>query len=189
MILPNRFRTGEMPLGIDDYTFYNHLSVSAPEIRGLWEFAPIPGTVQADGSLRRDVSSSGTSAIIMEQADNKEASWEFLKWWTSKDVQVRFGREMEGLMGAAARYPTANIEALKELPWPVKDYNQLEEQWQWVQGVPEVPGGYFTGRHLDNAFREVVNNGTNPREALNDFMIYINDEIRVKRKEFNLPLE
>ena len=185
----NRFRTGEMPLGIDDYTFYNHLSVSAPEIRGLWEFVPIPGTVQADGSLRRDVSSSGTSAIIMEQADNKEASWEFLKWWTSKDVQVRFGREMEGLMGAAARYPTANIEALKELPWPVKDYNQLEEQWQWVQGVPEVPGGYFTGRHLDNAFREVVNNGTNPREALNDFMIYINDEIRVKRKEFNLPLE
>ncbi|MBS4201956.1 extracellular solute-binding protein [Bacillus sp. FJAT-49732] len=186
---PNRFRTGEMPLGIADYTFYNHLSVSAPEIRGLWEFVPIPGTVQKDGSIRREVSSMGTSAIIMEQSKNKDASWEFLKWWTSKDVQVRFGREMEGLMGAAARYPTANIEGLKELPWPVKDYMQLEEQWQWVQGVPEVPGGYFTGRHLDNAFREVVNNGTNPREALNDFIIYINDEIRVKRKEFNLPLE
>ncbi|MBS4178998.1 extracellular solute-binding protein [Lederbergia citrea] len=186
---PNRFRTGEMPLGIADYTFYNHLSVSAPEIRGLWEFVQIPGTVQKDGTIRREVSSSGTAAIMMEQAKNKDASWEFLKWWTSKDVQVRFGREMEGLMGAAARYPTANIEALKELPWPVKDYEQLEKQWQWVQGVPEVPGGYFTGRHLDNAFREVVNNGTNPREALNDFLIYINDEIRVKRKEFNLPLE
>lgn len=186
---PNRFRTGEMPLGIADYTFYNHLSVSAPEIRGLWEFVQIPGTVQKDGSIRRDVGSAGTSAIIMDQSKHKDASWEFMKWWTSKDVQVRFGREMEGLMGAAARYPTANIEALKELPWPVKDYEELEEQWQWVQGVPEVPGGYFTGRHLDNAFREVVNNGTNPREALNDYIIYINDEIRVKRKEFNLPLE
>ena len=53
--------------------------------------------------FRREVSSFGTSAIIMEQAEDKEASWEFLKWWTSKDVQVRFGREMEGLMGAAAR--------------------------------------------------------------------------------------
>ncbi|SDY95189.1 ABC-type glycerol-3-phosphate transport system, substrate-binding protein [Evansella caseinilytica] len=186
---PNRFRTGEMPVGIADYTFYNHLSVSAPEIRGLWEFAPIPGIREADGSIRRDVSSTGTSAIMMEQAEDKEAAWEFLKWWTSKDVQVRFGREMEGLMGAAARYPTANIEALEELPWPVKDYLRLNEQWQWVQGVPEVPGGYFTGRHLDNAFREVVNNGTNPREALNDYIIYINDEIRVKRSEFNLPLE
>lgn len=186
---PNRFRTGEMPVGIADYTLYNHLSVSAPEIRGLWEFVPIPGTLQEDGTIRRDVGSSGTSAIIMEQAENKDASWEFLKWWTSKDVQVRFGREMEGLMGAAARYPTANIEALQELPWPVTDYERLEDQWQWVRGIPEVPGGYFTGRHLDNAFREVVNNGTNPREALNDYIIYINDEIRVKRREFNLPLE
>ena len=186
---PNRFRTGEMPIGIDDYTFYNHLSVSAPEIRGLWEFVPIPGTVQDDGTIRRDVGSSGTAAIIMEKAKDKEASWEFLKWWTSKDVQVRFGREMEGLMGAAARYPTANIEALEDLPWPIKDYQRLEEQWQWVQGVPEVPGGYFTGRHLDNAFREVVNEGTNPREALNDYIIYINDEIRLKRNEFGLPVE
>ncbi|MCK0472256.1 extracellular solute-binding protein [Halalkalibacter sp. APA_J-10(15)] len=186
---PNRFRTGEMPIGIDDYTFYNHLSVSAPEIRGLWEFAPIPGTEQLDGSIRRNVGSTGTAAIIMEKAENKDASWEFLKWWTSKEIQVRFGREMEGLMGAAARYPTANIEALQELPWPVKDYERLEEQWQWVQGVPEVPGGYFTGRHLDNAFREVVNNGTNPREALSDYIIYINDEIRIKRTEFDLPLE
>lgn len=186
---PNRFRTGEMPMGIAEYSFYNHLSVSAPEIRGLWEFIPVPGTVQENGEIRREVGSSGTSVIIMEQAENKEAAWEFLKWWTSKDVQVRFGREMEGLMGAAARYPTANVEALKELPWPVRDYQQLEEQWQWVRGVPEVPGGYFTGRHLDNAFREVVNNGTNPREALNDYIIYIDDEIRVKRKEFNLPIE
>ncbi|SEO18149.1 ABC-type glycerol-3-phosphate transport system, substrate-binding protein [Amphibacillus marinus] len=186
---PNRFRTGEMPIGIADYTFYNHLSVSAPEIRGLWEFVPIPGIEQVDGTIRRDVSSTGSSAIIMEQAENQQDAWEFLKWWTDKDVQVRFGREMEGLMGAAARYPTANVEALQELPWPVKDYQRLEEQWQWVHGVPEVPGGYFTGRHLDNAFREVVNNGTNPRESLTDYIIYINDEIRVKRTEFELPLE
>ncbi|KAB8125816.1 extracellular solute-binding protein [Gracilibacillus oryzae] len=186
---PNRFRTGEMPIGIDDYTLYNHLSVSAPEIRGLWEFVPVPGTMQEDGTIRREVGSSGTAAVIMEQSENKEAAWEFLKWWTSKDAQVRFGREMEGLMGAAARYPTANIEALKELPWPMKDYEQLEEQWQSVRGVPEVPGGYFTGRHLDNAFREVVNNGTNAREALHDYVIYINDEIRLKRKEFNLSIE
>ncbi|MBP5599999.1 MAG: extracellular solute-binding protein, partial [Lachnospiraceae bacterium] len=34
----NRFRTGEMPLSIGDYTNYNYLSVFAPEIRGLWGF-------------------------------------------------------------------------------------------------------------------------------------------------------
>ena len=40
---PNRFRTGEMPLGIADYSFYNHLSVSAPEIRGLMGICPCTG--------------------------------------------------------------------------------------------------------------------------------------------------
>jgi ABC-type glycerol-3-phosphate transport system substrate-binding protein len=123
---------------------------------------------------------------MLKQAKDKEASWEFMKWWVSKDTQVRFGREMEGLMGAAARYPTANIEALKELPWPAKDYQNLEEQWQWVKGVPEVAGGYFTGRHLDNAFREVINNGTNTMDSLYDYVQEINYEITQKRDEFNL---
>ena len=39
----SRFRSGEMPLGIADFTTYNFLTVSAPEIRGLWDFAPHPG--------------------------------------------------------------------------------------------------------------------------------------------------
>jgi ABC-type glycerol-3-phosphate transport system substrate-binding protein len=183
---PMRFRTGEMPVGIQDYTFYNYLTVSAPEIKGLWEFIPVPGTEQADGTIRRDVASGGTAAIMLKQAKNKEAAWEFMKWWVGKDAQVRFGREMEGLMGAAARYPTANTEALKELPWPARDYRNLEEQWQWVQGVPEVPGGYFTGRHLDNALREVINNGTNTADALYDYVQEIDYEIAQKRDEFNL---
>lgn len=183
---PMRFRTGEMPVGIQDYTFYNYLTVSAPEIKGLWEFIPVPGTKQPDGSIRRDVASGGTAALMLKQAKNKPAAWEFMKWWVDKDSQVRFGREMEGLMGAAARYPTANVEALRELPWPTRDYKSLEEQWQWVQGVPEVPGGYFTGRHLDNALREVINNGTNTADALYDYVQEIDYEIAQKRAEFHL---
>jgi ABC-type glycerol-3-phosphate transport system substrate-binding protein len=184
--LTTRFRTGEIPMAITDYTFYNTLSVSAPEIRGLWEFATVPGLMQSDGTIRRDVSSGGSAVIMMNQAKDKDAAWEFMKWWTSKDAQVRFGREMEGLMGAAARYPTANIEALKELPWPTQDYRNLEKQWEWVKGIPEVPGGYYTGRNLDNAFREVINNGTHSRDALYDYVEEINREIEFKQKEINL---
>lgn len=184
--LPSRFRTGETPMGIADYTLYNTLTVSAPEIRGLWDFAPIPGTRRADGTISREVASGGTAVIMLKQAKDQDAAWEFMKWWTSKDTQVRFGREMEGLMGAAARYPTANIEALKELPWPMQDYLHLEKQWQWVRGVPEVAGGYYTGRNLDNAFREVINNGTNTRDALYDYVQEINREISLKRNELNL---
>lgn len=183
----NRFRTGEIPVGITAYNTYNTLVVAAPEIKGLWDFTLVPGTKQADGTLRHDVASSTTAVIMLKNARDKEAAWEFIKWWTDKETQVRFGREMEALMGEAARYPTANVEALGELPWPVKDYKNLSAQWQWVRGIPQVPGGYFTARHLENAFRKVVNGGENYREALLDHVIYINDEIRVKRQEFNLP--
>lgn len=184
---PNRLRVGEMPIGIANYDTYNMLTVLAPEIRGLWEFTTVPGLEMPDGSINHVVPSYSTAAMMLNNAKNKDASWEFLKWWTDKDTQISFGREMESILGEAARYPTANIAALEELPWPIEDYQNLNKQWQWVRGIPQVPGGYFTGRHIDNAFRRVVNANENPREALQDYVRYINDEIKIKREEFNLP--
>ncbi|MFD2505327.1 extracellular solute-binding protein [Paenibacillus septentrionalis] len=183
----NRFRTGQMPIGIIDYTIYNQLTVFAPEIRGLWGFAPIPGTVNEDGTINRQVPSGGSAVMMLEKAEDKDAAWQFMKWWTSDETQAKFGREMEGLMGAAARYPTANINALDSLPWPVEDYKQLKEQFDYVVGIPEVPGGYFTGRHLFNAFYKTVIGMVEAREALMDYTTYIQDEITNKRTEFGLP--
>jgi ABC-type glycerol-3-phosphate transport system substrate-binding protein len=186
----NRFRSGQMPIGITYYNVYNTLSVFAPEIRGKWDFTAVPGTVYEDElgvtQVRRDTVSTNTGVMIMDQSNKKEAAWEYLKWWTSTDIQVQFGREMEGILGAAARYPTANVDALAQLPWTVKEYQKLYDQWQWVQGVPEVPGGYMTGRHLDNAFRLVINELSNPRETIYDYVQVINDEIEKKRREFDL---
>lgn len=184
---PNRLRVGEMPIGIAPYPTYNMLTVLAPEIRGLWEFTTVPGTLKENGEIDHTVPSTSIASMILENSEKKEAAWEFLKWWTDKETQLSYGREMESILGEAARYPTANVEALAELPWPVEDYQNLSEQWQWVKGIPQIPGGYFTGRHLDNAFRRVVNANENPREALQDYVRYINDEIEIKRKEFNLP--
>ncbi|XEC93625.1 extracellular solute-binding protein [Paenibacillus tarimensis] len=185
----NRIRTGEMPIGLSDYTTYNQLTVFAPEIRGLWGFVPVPGVVKEDGTIDRSVPSGGSSVLMLEKAQDKEAAWEFMKWWTSADTQTKFGREMEGLMGAAARYPTANIEALGQLPWPIADYKNLSAQFEEVKGIPEVPGGYFTGRHLINAFYKTVVGRTEPREALTDYVQYIQEEMTFKRIEFGLPTE
>lgn len=183
----NRFRTGEMPMGIADYAVYNTLQVSAPEIQGLWEFTEVPGTVREDGTIDKTVPAGGQAVVVMEQSADKEASWEYLKWWTSAETQVKFGREMEGLMGPAARYPTANMEALSMLPWPTRDYENLQSQFLNVKGIPEVPGGYFTGRNINNAFyKVVVEKSLGAREALTDNIRFINDEISYKRNEFNL---
>lgn len=184
----NRFRTGEMPIGIQRYTFYNMLSVAAPEIKNLWDMVPIPGTIKSDGSIDRTSCSTGHSAIIIEneKRNNQDESWEFLKWWTSADVQTQFGRELEALMGPAARYNSANIEAFMNIPWKTNELNNLLYQWSNLKEIPEVPGGYYTSRNIDNAFRSVIFDKEVPREALMYYQAIIDDEIIRKRKEFGL---
>ncbi len=182
----NRFRSGEMPIGVTYYSEYNTLSVFAPEIRGQWDFMELPGTKQPDGSIDNTSAANSNATVLLNDSDNKEASWEFMKWWSSTDTQVRFGREMEGILGAAARYPTANIEALEQLPWPTRDYRLLHDQASRAKGVPVVPGSYITGRYIDNAYRAVINDGVNPRESLFDYSRRINAEIARKRVEFGL---
>lgn len=186
----NRFRSGQMPIGITYYNIYNTLAVFAPEIKGRWDFDLVPGTIVIDEfgneTIRRDTVASTTGTMLLEQSDNKEAAWEFMKWWVSTNTQVRFGRELEGILGAAARYPTANVEAMGQLPWRVVERNKLNEQWTWTRGIPETPGSYMTGRHLDNAFRRVINDIANPRETIYDYVLIINRELESKRKEFGL---
>lgn len=185
----NRFRMGEMPLLITDYGFYNQLQVFAPELRGKWDFTLVPGTVQPDGTIDRStpVGTGQTGSIIMSSSEKVDQAWEFLKWWTSTEVQTEFGRQIESVLGPAGRYATANVEALAGLPWSVEEYNKLIAQWKWTRGVPEVPGGYMIGRYLDNAFRQVVYNNKPARDTLVDYNRLINEEITRKRIEFELP--
>jgi len=44
----------------------------------------------------------------------------------------------------------------------------------------------MTGRHLDNAFRLVYEDKSNPRETIYDYVQTINEEIEKKRREFGL---
>ncbi len=187
----SRFRTGEMPLGVAGYNTFNTLMVSAPEIRGLWDFTLLPGTIQPDGTIDRSVHSNGTCCLMVATNNQKvkENGWEFMKWWVSTESQVRFGREMESVLGASARYQTANTEALRQLAWSKDQLAVLEEQMSHTVGFREIAGGYSTTRHITNAIRKVINEKTDAREALLNYARTINEEIRIKRREFNLPID
>lgn len=197
----NRFRMGEMPLGIANYGDFNTLSVFAPELRGQWGMAPIPGIRQPDGTIARTapvaqsaltealMPTGTTGSMILAKSNKKEEAWEFLKWWTRTDTQVRFGREMEALLGAAARYATANVEAMQQLPWRVEERDQLNAQWEWVEGIPPVLGGYYVTRHFDWLFRAVVLQNEPVRESVLDYSREINREITRKRQEFGYETE
>ncbi len=187
----SRFRSGEMPMGVASYATYNTLMISAPEIRGLWDFTLVPGTVQEDGSIDRTAHTAGLCCMMIKTDDEKvrNNAWEFMKWWVSADAQVRFGREMESVLGASARYQTANRDALRRLAWSNEQLAVLEEQMSHTHGFPEIAGGYSTTRHMTNAIRRVITTKEDPRETLLTYARTINEEIRIKRQEFNLPVD
>lgn len=183
----NRFRTGETPIGIAAQSVYNSLIVSTPEIKGLWDFTVIPGFAGEDGSIDRSALVNSACCVILANSDKQEQAWQFIDWWTRADIQLRFGREMESVLGASARYPTANMEAYRSLPWTNAEWSVLSQSFDNGHCVPEVPGGYFTARHINNAFRSVVIRQTDVKDTLLDYVENIDHEITKKRREFGLP--
>ncbi len=182
----NRFRTGEMPIGISDYWTYILLSTAARELMGRWQMAPIPGVKMADGTINRKTGGSGNAVVIFKQSTHPQEAWEFAKWWTSTETQLRYGVELQALLGVEARWNTANVQALEEMAWPKADIAAILEQWQWFQERPVVLGGYYTSRHIDNAWNLVVLQGKNPRESLEASIREINKELRKKQEEFGI---
>ncbi len=182
----NRFRSGEMPLGIQSFSAYNMLAQAAPEIRGLWSFTSVPGTRRADGTVDRAESSTVTGCIMLKNAKNPAAAWRLMEWWSREDTQADYGNELEATMGSAARYAAANVEAFAQLNWTNAEQAVLAEQRDSVVGIPEIPGSYFISRCLTNAFRNVVSSGESPVRSLNQYNKDINAEIARKRTEFGL---
>ena len=179
----NRFRTGEMPIGIANYSMYNTLAVLAPEIRGLWDMTLVPGITQVDGTVNHTVTSSGLSSIMMERAKDKTSSFSFLEWWTGDESQLRFGEEIEGLLGASGRYCAANQNTVADLSWPDDTYTVLLKQWESVTAIPQLPSSYEVSRNVLNAFRSVVYSGNNAREMLNKYSQIIDIEIARKNAQ------
>lgn len=187
----NRFRSGEMPIGVADYSNFNTLAVFAPEIKGLWNFAMIPGIEKEDGTIDRSVQSWGTCSMMLRGAEERgklDKSWEFMKWWANSETQETYATELEAVMGASARYATANKKTFDTLSWSSKESAALKQQWEYAFGLPQVAGGYYLERHITNAIRKVMNNNEDPRETILDYVITINKEITNKRKEFGLPV-
>lgn len=181
----NRFRNGEMPIGISDFvSTYNQLSVFAPEINGQWEFVEVPGTLKADGSVDHTTIAAGTGISILSATKDKNACWEFLKWWTDADAQVNYGTDLESILGAAARYASANIEAVARTPWPVSEYRNIMKQWESADCLPQAPGGYIVSRYIGFAAREVINQSANPGQTMIHYTKLINEELERKKKEF-----
>lgn len=184
----NRFRTGEMPIAIQPYTAYNNVIIFATEIAGLWEFGPVPGFVKEDGTIDNTVMSGSTALVMMAGAKDIASAWEYMCWYTDTDFQVDYSNELVAILGPAAKNATANMEALEELPWTSREYEQLMKQMDKTAAVTNYPGSYILARYTNFAFLEAYNNNGDPVSAMLSYINLINKEVNRKRTEFDLEI-
>lgn len=186
----NRFRTGEMPIIFSGYGFVNTLQVSTPELQGLWDMYILPGTVRTDENGNEYVDhtqqNGGGCCIMIDVGENADYAWQFMTWWAGADAQAEFAIKVETILTTGGRASPANLEAFERLPWTYSQSQVIKEQWEWLYDQPRVPGDYYIGRQLMNAFRSVVYEGRNPREALLSYNQDANVEIQRKRVEYNV---
>ena len=186
----NRFRTGEMPIVFSGYGLVNTFEISAPELQGLWEMKLLPGTRRVDENgneyIDRTQQTGGSCIIMVDVGENAEYAWQFMTWWASADTQAEFNIKNETVLVAGARGAPANLEAFERLPWTYEQSQVIKAQWEWLHDQPRVPGDYYIGRMITNAYRAVIYEGRNPREALLTYNQDINIEIQRKRVEYNV---
>lgn len=180
---PNRFRTGEMPVVIAPFSFYNTMSVLAPELKGLWNIYPLPGTIEKNGDINRTTDASGDASAIINGSKNPDDAFAFLDWWTDSKTQSRFASEIENILGTSGRYDTANIEAFNTLNWSADQRSIIQAQRKYIYELPETPASYIVSRNLNNLFIDVVANHANLRESLLRYSRQMDAEMSRKYKE------
>lgn len=181
----NKFRQGVMPLGISNYTLCFTLKAGAPELDGKWKIAPIPGIKQEDGTVNNVCAGSGSGCVLMKSSEEKDAAWEFLKWWVSADTQYHYSLELEAILGETARISTANVEAVSRLSWEPEMLDVILSQWDQVREIEEVPGSYYVSRSIDQAFWATLNKKSSAKEAIEEWAEVSDVEIERKIKQYS----
>ncbi len=180
------FRNGDLPVGIADFNSYNLILNAAPEIANSWEIALIPGLEDPEtGEVLRYCSGGAESTVMFRSDDEREQkAWEFMDWWSSADVQAEFGQMLQIMYGDEYIWPTANLEAFGNLPYPTAHKDVIMEQASNILEAPRLLGSYMMERELSNAFNDIVVQGDTLRSRVDDMVKLVDRETQRKLEEF-----
>ncbi|MDX1359602.1 MAG: extracellular solute-binding protein, partial [Clostridia bacterium] len=180
----NAFRYGKLPIGVSDFTTYLQIKNAAPELVGKWEMSPYPAMEDADGNLNRWIISNGRGSIILDDTNKAEEAWEFLKWWTSTEVQTSYSYRLQSIYGPEFIWLSGNLEAVENSSIDIQDKEIILEQVKWLRDGPRTPGQYMLERGISDIWNRSVFDNEPTRVAIDRQIITINREIRRKMIEF-----
>ncbi|MBR3645532.1 MAG: extracellular solute-binding protein [Lachnospiraceae bacterium] len=186
----NSFRFGEIPIGIAGMEDYTLIKNGAPELEGKWKIAPYIGTNRENGEVDRTFVANGTGAVIFgrnsgkEPTQNQKNAWEFLKWWTSTEVQTEYANALVSANGKTYYWLSANREALRNAAMNEEDKNIILNQIEYVTDIPRTPGQYLLERTVSNIWTKIVEEDEPAQIAVDESVLEVNKEIKRKMREF-----
>ncbi len=178
------FKTGDIPIQIGATFDYATLQVAAPDLKGKWEMAMVPGTPQADGSLNRSAYIGTMGIMVFEKSQDVKASWEWVKWFLSEETQSLVANEIMTRIPGGIFLP-ANHKALLNLNIPSSHKQVLVDQGM-VGKAPAyaLSPESVTKRFLENALSAAVLMNADPEKTIKDAAKEMSNELGRKQTEF-----
>lgn len=169
--LEQGMRTGDFPLAISGNWKIDDLKVSAPEIYGKWSIATLP-----KGPGGRNTTFIGGRVIgIFEQSKNKESAWQFIKFLSSPESQIKL---YEASLSVQDTYLPPSKKSWDILNMD-KDFKKvLVDQANDSKGPPPVANWDSNARYVDEAIQRVVLQDADAKTELDRAKDYINKTSR-----------
>lgn len=178
------FYNGDTPVQVLQNWFFGWFETGAPQINGLWDIAPFPGTKQPDGSINNTSTGKMLTWSILESSKNKDAAWKLMKFMASS----RFAEEMMNRSYNSSekiRLFFANKNSFEKAYFTPKQIALAKYSLANCRMQTSVVGGLIANRYIDFAFNKVVLQGADSVESIKAAAGESTLEIEKKLKEFS----
>jgi ABC-type glycerol-3-phosphate transport system substrate-binding protein len=178
------FRRGDIPmLTISTTVVYGHYQYGTPELAGKWSMSLVPGTVRKDGTISHSGYLGTNNFSIFEKSQNKREAFEWIKWFTSAEVQTMYAAEYQKRLPGAFHF-SPNMEAMANMQVPDAHREVFMKQLSEDIGIPFALGGETVWRYVENATARAILAGEDPEAAIKVAAKEVTDEMQRKAKEF-----
>ncbi|MFA5336257.1 MAG: extracellular solute-binding protein [Candidatus Omnitrophota bacterium] len=153
------FKVGDHPIFISGNWKMKSLTDIAPELSGRWAIAPLP----AGPTGKRTGFIGGRVMGIFSMSKYKKESWEFIKYLSRADIQVKL---YEATLESHDTYLPTNMKTWDIMPMESSFKEPLREQAMDSKGPPSVLGWDDSTRFIDTAIQMIVLKGKDVKSAL-----------------------
>jgi len=142
-------RTGDYPIAISGNWKIVRLELAEPMIKGKWAIAMLP----EGPSGKRTGFIGGRIMGIFSKSKKKEQAWEFIKFLSEPDVQVKL---YEASLDTEDPYLPPNMLTWEKMDMDERYKDVLESQAKEAKGPPPVLGWDASTKYVNHAIQMVI---------------------------------